>query len=254
MILGLFCFVILAVMGKGNFLTGEWKKLVMFNYPVDPNLLKPYVPPHTELDLWNNTCYVSLVGFKFVDTKVKGIKIPFHVNFEEINLRFYVRYKDLELGWKRGVVFIKEIVPKFLIAWVANTVYREHYIALPMRYNWDLSDKELNVSYGVKKDNEWFSFGVVAENTPQPLVDDSETEFITEHFWGYAKWDNTTCNEYEVGHPRWDTYPIKSQNINFNFGKIYGQEFSFLNEIEPISIYLAEGSEIFVNKGLRISG
>src|SRR5688572_6934416 len=114
-----------------NFLKAEWRKLIMFNYAVDPALLKPYVPPHTQLDLWNDTCYVSLVGFMFLNTRVKGIKIPFHINFEEINLRFYVKYDDPEMGPKRGVVFIQEIVPKSMITWVANTLYREHYTTLP---------------------------------------------------------------------------------------------------------------------------
>ncbi len=236
-----------------NFLKAEWRKLVMFNYAVDPALLQPFVPPHTELDTWNNTCYVSLVGFMFLNTKVKGVKIPFHINFEEINLRFYVKYIDPQLGPKRGVVFIKEIVPKHMITFVANTLYREHYITLPMKHTWEINNSELKIEYGLKKDKDWFSFAVNAKNTPQELVNGSETEFITEHFWGYAKWDENKTNEYEVGHPRWLTYPILSSEINFDYEKIYGTQFGFLNKANPVSIYLAEGSDIFVNKGKVIS-
>lgn len=232
-----------------NFLKAEWRKLVMFNYQVDPTLLNPLVPPHTELDLWNGTCYVSLVGFMFVNTKVKGLKIPFHVNFEEVNLRFYVRYKDPNTGYKRGVVFIKEIVPKRMISLVANTLYREHYITLPMRHKWEITPNHLKIEYSLHKNDEWFSFGVNAQNKPQELIDGSESEFITEHFWGYAKWDEQSTNEYKVGHPRWLTYPISGSEINFDFEKIYGTEYKFLNHQKPLSIYLAEGSEIFVNKG-----
>ncbi len=104
-----------------TFLKAEWRKLVMANYAVDPALLMNYLPNKTELDFWNGTCYVSLVGFMFQNTKVMGIKIPFHVDFEEVNLRFYVRYKDAG-EWKRGVVFIKEIVPKPMLKIVANTI------------------------------------------------------------------------------------------------------------------------------------
>src|SRR6185503_10721641 len=109
-----------------------WRKLVMANYAVDPSALAPYLPYKTEIDLWQGTCYVSLVGFMFVDTAVMGVKIPFHVNFEEVNLRFYVRYRD-QGEWKRGVVFIKEIVPRAALAFVANTLYNENYETMPMR-------------------------------------------------------------------------------------------------------------------------
>jgi uncharacterized protein YqjF (DUF2071 family) len=236
-----------------NFLKAEWRKLVMFNYAVDPAVLQPLVPPHTELDFWNQTCYVSLVGFMFLNTKIKGIKIPFHINFEEINLRFYVKYQETNQAAKRGVVFIKEIVPKPMITLVANTLYREHYITLPMEHSWNQDETQLKISYGLKKKHTWYHFGVTAKNQPTALVNGSETEFITEHFWGYAKWNEQITNEYEVGHPRWLTYPIINSEINFDFQEIYGSQFAFLNQAKPVSIYLAEGSEIFVNKGKLIS-
>jgi uncharacterized protein YqjF (DUF2071 family) len=236
-----------------NFLKAEWRKLVMFNYAVDPAVLQPFVPPHTELDFFNHTCYVSLVGFMFKNTRVKGFRIPFHINFEEINLRFYVKYKDPKAGFKRGVVFIKEIVPRSMITFVANNLYREHYITLPMKHSWAIENDQLKVEYGLKKNKNWFHFSVIANKNPHELVNGSETEFITEHFWGYAKWDQKSTNEYEVGHPRWLTYPVVSSEIHFDFEKIYGAPFAFINELKPTSIYLAEGSEIFVNKGSVIS-
>lgn len=232
-----------------HFLKAEWRKLVMFNYSIEPALLQPYLPPYTRLDLWNNTCYVSLVGFMFLNTRIKGIKIPFHINFEEVNLRFYVKYNDPAAGPKRGVVFIQEIVPRSMITFVANTLYREHYTTLAMKHKWDIQADVMKVQYEVKKKNEWFHFGIHAKNDPQALIDGSEAEFITEHFWGYAKWNENSSNEYEVGHPRWNTYPIISSEINFDFAKIYGNEYEFLNHSKPVSVFLAEGSDIFVNKG-----
>src|SRR5450432_2463378 len=101
------------------FLKAEWNNLIMASYTIEPALLKPYLPRYTELDFYNGNTYVSLVGFMFNNTRIPGMKIPFHVNFEEVNLRFYVRYKD-NGEWKRGVVFIKEIVPKLAISYVAN--------------------------------------------------------------------------------------------------------------------------------------
>jgi len=78
---------------KRTFLDAQWRKLVMINYAIDPEILKSYVPFNTELDIWEGNCYVSLIGFMFVDTKMLRLRIPFHINFEEINLRFYVKHK-----------------------------------------------------------------------------------------------------------------------------------------------------------------
>lgn len=133
-----------------SFLTAEWNDLLMINYKIDGKILEKYVPTGTELDLWNNNCYVSLIGFMFENVKMLGVKVPFHVNFEEVNLRFYV--KKLEDGkWKRGVVFIKEIVPKYAISWVANLLYNEHYETRLMRHKNEKSQLSNSFSYKWKK-------------------------------------------------------------------------------------------------------
>ena len=129
-----------------SFLKAEWRKLALANYEVEPKLLEKYLPYKTELDIWNGTCYVSLVGFMFLKTRLLGIPIPFHTNFEEVNLRFYVRYNE-NGEWKRGVVFIKEIVPRLALSLVANTIYGEHYQTLPMRHTWENKEKSQIISY-----------------------------------------------------------------------------------------------------------
>ena len=149
---------------KSTFLTAEWRKLALFNYSVDPLILKPFVPYKTELDFWNDKCYLSLVGFRFVNTRLKSLSIPFHSNFEEINLRFYVRYKDGGT-WKRGVVFIKEIVPKSALTFVANTIYKEKYVTFPTRHEWLLDGGDMRVSYGWKHKTQWDSIAVTASAT-----------------------------------------------------------------------------------------
>lgn len=110
------------------FLTADWRQLVMLNYPIDAKVLAPYVPKHTELDLWQGRAYVSLVGFRFLNTRVKGLAIPFHRDFDEINLRFYVKRNGPE-GPRRGVVFVREVVPRLAIATIARWVYNENYVA-----------------------------------------------------------------------------------------------------------------------------
>lgn len=232
---------------KKTFLSAEWRKLIMANYTISPKILEPFVPKNTELDLWQGNCYVSLIGFMFLNTAVKGIKIPFHVNFEEVNLRFYVRHKK-ENEWRRGAVFIKEIVPKSMISLVANTLYGEHYQTLPMSHNWHTEGGKLFVEYCWKNGN-WQSLKVEAASDAYEIAEGSEEEFISEHYWGYTRLSPNKTSEYGVEHPRWQIYDVNNYEINTDFGKLYGQQFEFLNRQTPSSVFLAEGSDIIVREG-----
>ncbi|WP_158796962.1 YqjF family protein [Pedobacter sp. L105] len=236
-----------------SFLTGEWRKLAFANYIIDKELLTPYLPVGTELDLWNGDCYVSLIGFLFKNTKLLGFSIPFHANFEEVNLRFYVKYKDGD-SWKRGVVFIKEIVPKFALSVVANTIYNENYETMPMTHSWTEEEEQRTVEYRWRCKNEWQSFEVTANKGLSEIAANSEAEFITEHYWGYARYSASKTNEYEVRHPKWAQYKVKHFKIAVDFGLTYGQNFEFLNRQKPTSVMLAEGSDISVEGKKVIHG
>lgn len=228
-----------------SFLKAEWRKLAIANYSIEKDLLSNYVPFGTELDLWNGNCFVSLVGFMFKNTRLLGVKIPYHVDFEEVNLRFYV--KRLEKGqWKRGVVFIKEIVPKRALTFVANTMYNENYETLPMAHRWSENENKRFVEYYWEKSGVKNSIKVQAGIESFEIEPESVTEFITEHYWGYAKVKDYKSNEYEVTHPKWKVYQVEDYEINTDFGKIYGKNFEFLNSRQPHSVMLAEGSEITV--------
>lgn len=233
-----------------NFLKAEWRKLAIINYEIDPEILLPYLPKGTELDFYKGRCYVSLVGFMFLNTKLLGLPIPFHRNFEEVNLRFYVKKKEKGI-WKRGVVFIKEIVPKPALSFIANTVYKENYHTMPMKNQIQESGNELLIRYSWK-DKSWHSIQIMADSTAKPMEENSEFEFITEHYFGFTKKENVT-SEYEVCHPKWDCYTIKDHQLDIDFQKIYGNDFGGLNHKEPVSVMLAEGSEIQVRTKKYIS-
>jgi uncharacterized protein YqjF (DUF2071 family) len=235
----------------GTFLTAEWRKLVIANYTVDPSILKPFLPAFTQLDLWKGKCYVSLIGFMFLNTRVKGCRIPYHINFEEVNLRFYVVH-DNGVSLKRGVVFIREIVPKRLLTVVANTVYGEHYATMPMKHHWKTEGAEMEVSYQWKQDK-WYALSVNTDHVPQPILAGSEEEFITEHYWGYTKLSDHKTSEYGVEHPRWEVYPVNNYEIDVDFAALYGEAFGVLNGQKPVSVFLAEGSEISVLGGNKIT-
>ena len=239
---------------SNTFLSAEWRKLIMLNYAVAPTLLEKYLPKHTELDLHEGVCYVSVVGFMFLDVKLKGIPIPFHRNFEEVNLRFYVKNKDADGNYKRGVVFISEIVPKLALSLVANVVYNEPYETMPMQHNWTITENDLTVNYSWRKNKNWYAVEVVADNKLVEIETGSIEEFITEHYWGYNKNSATKTMEYGVEHPRWQVYPVKKHEITMDFAHLYGKDFAFLNNAKPASTLLAEGSEILVKEGNILRG
>lgn len=230
-----------------KFLTAEWKNLIMANYIIDAAVLKPYLPDKTELDLFNGNAFVSLVGFMFMNTRLLGFKIPFHVNFEEVNLRFYVRYNDNGV-WKRGTVFIKEIVPKAAISIIANTVYHEKYDTKKMRHIITENEKELSLSYQWKHRGKWNKIEAAVEKPAQAMITGSEEEFIAEHYWGYSKYNNSTTFEYNVQHPAWKIFPVKNYLIDCDFTSLYGTAFSTLMHAKPNSVFVAEGSAVAVLK------
>jgi uncharacterized protein len=234
------------------FLSAEWRYLIMANYAFDAALLQPFLPAGTELDTFNGTHYVSLVGFLFDKTCLKGIPIPFHKRFEEVNLRFYVRRKENGV-WKRGVVFIKEIVPKIAISLIANQLYGEHYQTMPMKHQWLIDDNTLQIKYFWKFGGRWQYIGVNAQNRSHAILAGSESEFITEHYWGYTRLSETTTSEYEVKHPTWRVFSVENCEISCSFEQLYGAAFKSLDSMKPISVLLAEGSAIQVMSGRKFT-
>jgi uncharacterized protein YqjF (DUF2071 family) len=229
------------------FLAAEWRHLAMLNYEIDPKILAPLVPLGTELDFYKGKSFVSVVGFLFQNTRVLGIPIPFHRNFEEVNLRFYVRRKADD-GWRRAVVFIKELVPRFAIAFVARAFYNEPYIALPMSHQ-----IETNFAAYFWKINGGENFLKVAvHGDAQSLIEGSEQEFITEHYWGYTAQRDGSTLEYRVEHPRWRVWDAQTAELHCDVAGLYGKQFCDALNQPSSSAFLAEGSEIKVYKGIRL--
>ncbi|CAN5492516.1 DUF2071 domain-containing protein [soil metagenome] len=237
-----------------SFLRARWLYLVMQNYVIDPALLLRHVPAGTELDMWNGKTFVSMVGFLFQKTSVLGIPALGYRNFEEVNLRFYVRRRAPE-GWRRGVVFVKEIVPKRLIAFIARAVYNEAYVALPMRHSLELptSQKPGLFRYEWATGKEWNSLEAVVSGEPYLPDQNSEATFITEHYWGYCKQRDGGTVEYQVAHPRWRVWRAEQSKIICDTAKLYGPEFEAALCQQPTSAFAAEGSEVMVRRGRRIA-
>jgi uncharacterized protein len=234
------------------FLTADWRHLLMLNYAVEPDLLRTHVPSGVELDSWNGNTFLSVVGFLFQRTTVLGWRVPFHTNFEEVNLRFYVRRRAPE-GWRRGVVFIKEIVPRRLIAGVARVCYNEPYSAMPMRHRVETTGGALRsgslVEYSWRYRGQWQTLRATAIGAPRAPLHNSEEEFITEHYWGYTAQQNGGCAEYQVEHPRWNVWQAEAAELRCDAAALYGKKFAVPLGSPPESAFIADGSPVTVTTG-----
>jgi hypothetical protein len=233
----------------GVFLTAEWRNLVMLNYAVDPGLLKAFVPRGTELDFHDGKTYISLIGFEFNRTRVLGFAIPFHQNFEEVNVRFYVRRGD-----RKGVVFIKELVPRRAVAAVARWAFNENYQRVPMGHKIDLrADRDVaRAEFSWRAGRERCAMALDTDGASFLPEVGSESQFITEHYWGYAAQRDGDGKEYEVRHPQWKVWRAKSASFRGEAASLYGAEIAQILQREPDSAFLAEGSDVTVFKGAAI--
>lgn len=229
-----------------TFLSARWENLIMANYAVNPKVLLPYLPKGVELDFYDGKAMVSLVGFIFKKTSLFSIPIPLMGTFEEVNLRFYVKRIDGD-EIKRGVVFINETVPYKPVAWIANKLYKEHYIAIPTKNEIRVSADNQSIHYGWKINQHWNEINVNTSIENVEMTPESIEEFIFEHYYGYTKISEEISQEYRVNHPRWKVNKVLDYSINCDFQAMYGNDFTLLNDQQPQSVIFASGSDVTVD-------
>jgi uncharacterized protein len=234
------------------FLSAEWRDLLMLNYEVDPAHLQEYVPAGTELDSFHGKTYVSLVGFRFCGTKLFGnIPIPFHTDFEEINLRFYVKRREGD-EIRRGVVFIAEIVPKHAIALTARWIYGENYVRRPMAHRVLAEESKMDAEYSWRSGNQWCNLTARASGAPSLPAEGSLEQFITEHYWGYSRQPDGGTVEYHVSHVPWKVWTAAHAQFSGNTSDLYGGKLAELLTNAPASAFIADGSPVKVFHGSKL--
>lgn len=227
------------------FLKANWENIIMANYEIDPEILSPFLPKGVELDLFNEKCYISLVGFMFKKTKLFNVPIPFFGNFEEINLRFYVKRKEGSV-LKRGVVFINETIPYPIVAWTANKLYNEHYTVVPTKHK-IMEEKSLKkVKFEWLLNKKWNSIAVTTPTTSEKMKPNSLESFIYEHYYGYTKINENKTEEYKLQHPSWKISEVLDYQIICDFEAMYGKSFSVLDQTKPEAVFIADGSAVAI--------
>ena len=231
------------------FLTAEWRDLVMLNYEVDPSLLNRYVPAGTTLDSFKGRTYISLVGFQFCRTKLLGfIPVPCHANFDEVNLRFYVRRREGDEE-RRGVVFIAEVVPRRAIATMARIAYGENYRFYPMRHRIESEGLNKAAEYQWQVDNQWCRLWAQTAGAPTRPQEGSLEQFIAEHYWGYSGQRTRSSLEYHVAHVPWQVWATSDAGFEGEAGTLYGNELSTVLRRPPECAFVADGSAVTVFAG-----
>ena len=239
-----------------RFLTAEWRHLLMVNYDVDPAILRSRVPHGCELDLLDGRAIVSMVGFRFLKTRLLRIPIPGHTDFDEVNLRFYVR-RRVDGRWRRGVTFVKELVPRWAIATVARTLYGEKYATVPMRRELTASDDEApapgqTLLWTWERDGRTERLGATVGKSIA-ASDQTEPRFITEHYWGYASLRGTAgTTEYQVEHKPWELWHADDALLHADVATLYGPDFVDPLAAPPSSALVAGGAPVAIRWGSRI--
>ncbi|MEO8908965.1 MAG: DUF2071 domain-containing protein [Gemmatimonadaceae bacterium] len=235
-----------------RFLTADWRYLAMLNFDVEPAVLVPFLPKGTELDDRNGKHYLSLVAFLFLDTHVLGLPALFHQNFEEVNLRFYVRRRIGE-EVRSGVVFIREMVPLFLVAETAKLTYNEPYRRVPMQHTIVKTSGELQtIEYMFGAGREQCRLALHVDGGPREMDRGSEEEFLTERAWGYTTQRDGGTIEYKVEHARWRVWSGARPELVGPLETFYDAPFPTVLSDAPASAFIADGSAVAVHMPVRI--
>jgi uncharacterized protein YqjF (DUF2071 family) len=220
----------------------------LLSYPVSDSVLVPRLPPGLVLDRWEGRAFVSLVAFDFRETRVRGIAWPGFTRFPEVNLRFYVREGD-----RRGVVFVRELIPSHLVTLIARLLYNEPYRAVPLRSVTTTSADRIRVVHELVVHARSHRISVEGRFPPEPAAESGATHFFKEHAWGYGTDRQGCLLRYAVEHPSWRVYADPTARVELDFGIVYGPEWSFLTGAVPEHVALAEGSPVTVHLSERLA-
>lgn len=231
------------------FLTARLSRLILLNYAVDPALLAPRLPARTELDFYNNKTFVSFVGLHFSRPGIHGLPLPFYREYAQVNLRFYVRCRIERGNWRRGVVFIKQIVPYRPVAWAARSLFHENVAALCMdEANRSQDGGAMLTEYGWRSEGQRYFIRAVYPDQPVLPEPGSVEEFLLERYWGFNRQKDGSCREYRFEHPLWRICKAVKAETSPGLGDFYGPPFAELFDTRPDSAFAADSSEVILHR------
>ena len=221
-------------------LTARWSNLILLTHEVDPALIAPWLPDDVEPDLVDGRAQVSLIAFDFVDTRVRGRRIPGFVDFPEINFRTYVRQGD-----RRGVVAIRELVPSPLAAAIGRLRFNEPFRATPIESRTASMGDELLVEHRWRWKERHYFLRMTADQSSATATEGPARDLFGRR-WAYGRSRRGEPIVLRVEHPDWALRRVRTLDFEVDYGALYGPEWAVLNDRQPSSAYLAVGSAISI--------
>ncbi len=97
--------------------------------------------------------------------------------------------------------------------------------AMPMRHRVETENGSLRNGgvggYAWRHEGRWNALQATAIGEPRLPGENSEEEFITEHYWGYTAQRNGGCAEYQVEHPRWNVWQACDPALKCDVASLY---------------------------------
>jgi uncharacterized protein len=232
------------------FVTSVWRDLLLLNYAIEPGALAPWVPPGVELADYDGTTLVSLVGLRYTDTKLLGLPIPSHRRFEAVNLCFYVR-RNAAGTWRQGVVSVKELLPRWSLAWLARTAWGEPSTFCHMRSRVAGGNgRPRTVEYWWYPHERLNHLSATVMGPRRRPDEGSVEEFVLDHSWAYSK--HGGLREYRLEHPARRVQPVTEPHLDCDAAKLYGEAFVDALAGPPHSALYAESSPVALYRPRKI--
>lgn len=227
------------------FLKAQWKELTLVNFALEPDFLINILPVGLDPDLLHGKAYASLVAFDFESIRVGGIPWPGYTQFPELNLRVYVRCSE---AGRRGVFFIRELIPGKIPTAIARVAYNEPYSACPLTRS-----HQALVNGAQVQRTDWIWKGApnyleveVGPETMMPATDE-DANWFKEQEWGFGHSRLGELLRYHVTHPRWMVRKVHRCDYEVDWLGLYGPIWARqLEGAEPDSLMHCIGSEIAV--------
>lgn len=239
-----------------GFVAARWRNVALLSWPVADELLEQLLPGGLEIDHWGGAAYISLVGLWFDDLRVFGIPAPAR-RYEEVNLRFYVRRPQCADGGGPGVIFIRQLVPHRMTAFLARRIYGEPFLSVPMWHRFGGADAAdpagaCRVEYGWRSPGRQEGFWLESDAEPGYAARGSLEEFLTARYWGYNGKPGAGARAYNLIRPPWLIRRAGVWGLDCDFVSWYGADLGSVMAAPPASTLLASGSWAKLNRPSKL--